>query len=125
MPTIRRCCQLSFYMLITEAVIIVFLLSKRQLFYNWLVYEETPFFIKDNFLDCARIVAGDDNYTAETVKRGRHVVPDFAADELIDCSTIRQRFFFPQQALSEEEEKFPVAFAIAVNQVRQSFKNCE
>lgn len=68
-------------------------------------------------VDCGLILSGNVSYT-RTIAENRRV---FSAREdrrlPVDCRSIYQRHYFPKEAASEGEHRFPIAFSRAVYKV--------
>lgn len=77
-------------------------------------------------VDCARIIANDTHYIS-SVAKSRIIYKEENDQTLpLDCPSIRSRNYFPNRSMSDEEKKFPVAFARIVYKVFFAWKsqNC-
>uniref|UniRef100_A0A915DE87 Uncharacterized protein n=1 Tax=Ditylenchus dipsaci TaxID=166011 RepID=A0A915DE87_9BILA len=93
--------------LLEITIVLVFHLFRITLSVTKL-YQRHP---STSHIDCGRILNGEELYIKDD--RNRATYKD-EPNLTVDCQTIRQRHYFPEQPASDEEAKFPIAYARAI-----------
>ncbi|VDP51226.1 unnamed protein product, partial [Soboliphyme baturini] len=76
-----------------------------------------PFFIKQHPFRCDQIFAGDNHQISIAMQQSRTLLTDYEVYKLLaNCSALFSRHFYPLIPTSEEEEKFPLAYVILINE---------